>query len=107
MRSSAPFMMGAASRYAKAAFASATASCSFTTATTDELEGVDGLATDDTGTDFALTRSSWARAFGVSDELVAEDRDRRAREISSCSLKDEAFVDGSSDRLVVMVGEVV
>jgi hypothetical protein len=49
---------------------------------------------------------SSTRALGVSDELVAEDSDRHVREVSSFSLNEDAFVEGSSDIFVVIVGEV-
>lgn len=41
------------------------------------------------------------------EELVAEDSDRRLREVSSCSVKEEALVDGSSEMFVMNVGDVV
>jgi hypothetical protein len=43
----------------------------------------------------------------VREELVAEDKDRRASAIASCSESDEALVEGSSERLVVTVGDAV
>ena len=46
-------------------------------------------------------------AFGVIEELVADDNDRCFREISSCSVNDDALVDGSSEMFVMNVGDVV
>ena len=41
----------------------------------------------------------------MSEELVAEDSDRRVCELSSCSLNEDALVDGCSEMLVLVVGE--
>ncbi len=98
-------MAGAVSRYASAAFASATESCSFSITAGDEVELVKGFALFNVAA-CRLGLLSSTRALGVSDELVAEDNDRRVCE-SSCSLNEEAVVDGSSEMLVIIVGEFV
>jgi hypothetical protein len=70
------------------------------------VELLDGLISAESAVS-ALVLSSSAKAFGVSDELVAEDSDRRVWEVSSCSLTEEALVDGSSEMFVIIVGDVV
>jgi hypothetical protein len=45
--------------------------------------------------------------FGVIDELVDEDNDRRLCEASSCSVNEDALVDRSSEMFVIKVGDVV